>query len=95
MRTGATLWFAVPDRGRYILSLTPREGFPRAGSIRDNVVEFQAGGDRYEYRSSSPILGQGKAWNLYLLHDPRYRPKATREPMVFAGIDRLDNLLPN
>lgn len=94
MRSGATLWFAVPNRGRYVLSLTPREGFQKGGAIRDNVVSFQSGADRYEYRASSPILGAGKAWNLYVLHDPRYQPKAGLESNVSGGIDRLENLLP-
>jgi hypothetical protein len=94
MRTGATLWFAVPNRGRYILSLTPRAGFQKGGAIRDNVVSFQSGADRYEYRASSPILGTGKAWNLYVLHDPQYRSKPGMESAVSGGVDRLDHLLP-
>ena len=94
MRTGATLWFSVPNRGRYILSLTPHEGFQKRGAIRDNAVGFQDGDDRYEYRASSPILGAGKVWNLYVLHDPRYQPKAGLEAAVSGGVDRLENLLP-
>ena len=93
MRSGATLWFAVPNHGRYILSLTPREGFEKSGAIRDNVVTFQSGADSYEYRASSPILGAGKAWNLYVLHDPRYQPKAGMQSAVSGGVDRLENLL--
>ena len=94
MRSGATLWFAVPNRGRYVLSLTPRPGFQKSGTIRDNVVSFQSGADRYEYRASSPILGTGRAWNLYVLHDPRYQPRPGRESDVSGGVDRLENLLP-
>jgi hypothetical protein len=94
MRTGATLWFAIPGRGRFVLSLTPHEGFLKGGTIRDNVVAFQDGADRYEYRASSPVLGAGKAWNLYVLHDPRYQPKAGMESAVSGGVDRLENLLP-
>jgi hypothetical protein len=93
MRVGSTIWFAPPDRGRYILSLQPREGFRKAGTIRDNVLSFEDAGVQYEYRASSPILGEGNAWNLYLLRDPQYQPKAADPPAVFGGVDRLDNLL--
>jgi hypothetical protein len=94
VKPGATVWFAVPNRGRYILSLAPRDGFQKAGTVRGHVLAFQDGGDRYEYRASGPILGRAGAWNLYVLHDPLYQPKPTPQPAVSGGIDRLENLLP-
>lgn len=94
-KPGATLWFAIPDRpGRFILSLAPHARFRRAGVIRDNVLTFEDGGNAYEYRASAPILGAGKAWNLYVFHDPSYQPKPAPQPGVRIGIDRLENLLP-
>jgi len=89
-RPGGTLWFNIPGRGRYILSLTPHEGFEKAGAIRDNAIIFQDGGERYELRTSGPILGAGRAWNLYMLRDPSYPAGDTPH----YGTDRLDNLLP-
>jgi hypothetical protein len=88
-KPGGTIWFAVPGRGRYILSLAPHEGFQRGGAIRDNVLTF----DDCEYRASAPILGAGKAWNLYVFHDLGYPSKWTPEPTVFGGVDRLENIL--
>ncbi len=93
VKPGGTIWFAVPNKGRYILSFTARDGFVKAGAIRDNVLQFEAAGERYEYRTSGPILGAGAAWNLYVSHDPSYQPKFTPEPTIFGGTDRLDNLL--
>jgi hypothetical protein len=93
MQSGATIWLAPPNRGRYILSLAPHEGFEKAGEIRDHVISFHDGGEQYEYRAGTPILGAGKAWNLYVRHDPRYQPKPTNEPTVFGGVDRMENLL--
>jgi hypothetical protein len=91
---GGTLWFAFPNRGRYILSLAPHEGFQKAGAIRGSVLAFQADGVPYEVRAAAPIVGAGGAWNVYLMHDPLYLPKQTNGPTILGGVDRLENLLP-
>jgi hypothetical protein len=90
-KPGGTVWFDIPGQGRYVLSLAPRDGFRRAGAIRDHTLSFQAGPDVYELRAAEPILGAGKAWNLYVHHDPRYQP---RDNLLHYGVDRLENLLP-
>jgi len=84
-KPGSTFWIAFPGEGRYILSLTPHEGFTRGGAIRDNVISFQDCAIRF----MNPIAGAGKAWNLYIRHDPAYRTN-----QVSMGTDRLANLLP-
>ena len=73
---GTLLWFYVPDRGRFIFSLLPREGyqFQKVGIIEDNRIEFTVNGTRYEWLSSSPILQGGGSWNLWVLHDPNFTP---------------------
>jgi hypothetical protein len=91
-KPGATFWVAPPGQGRYVLPLTPHEGFVKSGSIRDNVIGFEAGGRQYEIRFMTPIAGAGKAWNLYVLHDQTYQSQLTNGTSV--GIDRLENLLP-
>jgi hypothetical protein len=89
-KPGATLWFSIPNRGRYILSLASRDGFVKAGAIRGNVIAFRDGTDVFELRTSGPIAGAGASWNLYLLHDSLFR--AGNRPQF--GTDRLDNLMP-
>ena len=84
-KPGSTFWIAFPGQGRYILSPTPHDGFAKSGAIRDNVILFQD----YEIRFMSPIAGAGKAWNLYIRHDPAYQTN-----QVSMGTDRLSNLLP-
>lgn len=92
---GSTFWFHVPDHGRYILSLVPHDGFVKAGSIRDNVIAFQAEGQSYELRLAGTVAGgPDGAWNLYLFHDPSYQPSADMAKGIWIGIDRLDNLMP-
>lgn len=84
--TGSTIWLGLPGRGMYVLSLAPREGrdFQKSGAIRNNVIAFHDGDDQYEIRTSGPILGTDKAWNLYVLHLPEQEMKG---PLF--GVDRL------
>jgi hypothetical protein len=93
MKPSATFWFAVSGRGRYILSLRPIDGkpFQKAGAIRDHVISWNVGGERYELRMQKPIVEEGGAYNLYVLHEPAYRHK---HEGLFGGVDRMDNLLP-
>ncbi len=92
-KTGATFWIALPGRGRYVLSLAPHAGFLKSGAVRDNVISFQDTGQQYEVRFMRPVAGRGKAWNLYVLHDPAYQPNPQARDAVSCGADRLDNLL--
>jgi hypothetical protein len=93
-RPGATFWAAFPDQGRYIISLIPHAGFTKAGAIRDNTVSVEDGQDSFSVRFMNPVAGAGKAWNLYVLHDPSYTPKPAMIGRVIMGTDRLENLLP-
>ncbi|MBZ5582563.1 MAG: hypothetical protein LAQ30_10240 [Acidobacteriia bacterium] len=93
-KDGATFWIAFPGQGRYILSLARHDGFTLSGTIRDNVASFRDGGQEYELRFLSPIAGAGKAWRLYIMHDPTYQPWPNQRNMIFMGTDRLENLLP-
>lgn len=73
---GSLLWFYVPDRGRFIFSLVPREGysFQKIGVLDGNRIEFESNGQVYEWISESSILPNGGAWHLWVLHDPDYTP---------------------
>jgi hypothetical protein len=90
VKPGATLWLAAPGRGRYVLSLSPREGFAKAGAIRGHTLAFRSDGEEYEFRASGPVLGAGGAWNLYVMRDPSY---SQRPGAISLGVDRLENLL--
>lgn len=71
---GSLIWFAVPMGGRFIFSLSPREGydFRKAGLIEGNKIVFAWEGVRYEWVSEAPVVGGGGTWNLWVLHDPAY-----------------------
>lgn len=74
--SGSLLWFYVPDRGRFIFSLVPREGysFQKVGVLEGNRIEFVMNGEHYEWVSGAEILPHGGAWNLWVLYDSRYTP---------------------
>lgn len=74
--SGALLWFYVPERGRFIFSLVPREGyeFEKIAVLDDNKIEFTADNEKYEWLSSDSILPTGGTWNLWVLRDPNYTP---------------------
>jgi hypothetical protein len=79
---GAVIWFSLGDRGRFVFSLVERPGFEfkKVGAVRNNVVAFEWGGDRYEWESSLPVVGTGGNWNLWVLHDPDYRVDLFEQP---------------
>ena len=74
--SGALLWFYVPERGRFIFSLVPRDGydFTKIAVLDGNRIEFTLNGERYEWLSSESILPNGGTWNLWVLRDADYTP---------------------
>ena len=102
--TGALIWFYVPDRGRFIFSLVPREGyeFAKVAVLDGNKIEFTINNEKYEWVSSESILPNGGTWNLWVLHDTNYtplfssegrEPRATpKAPNIF---DKIEGVLNN
>jgi len=98
--TGALLWFYVPERGRFIFSLVPRDGysFEKIGVIDGNRIEFVVDGESYEWLSGVPILPNGGTWNLWVLRDKDYTPlfssgkTVTQGLSVFQKLDRIVTL---
>ncbi len=98
--SGALLWFYGSDRGRFIFSLVPRDGyqFQKVGLVADNKIEFTVGGDHYEWISNAPVLKDGGAWNLWVLHDPKYTPwffESQKDPKKKNKWDQLDLAVKN
>jgi hypothetical protein len=102
--TGTLLWFYVPDRGRFIFSLVPREGydFAKIAVLEDNRIEFTVNNERYEWLSSESILPTGGTWNLWVLHDTHYTPLFGSEggvqrttPKLPKVLDKIEGVLNN
>lgn len=79
---GPIVWFHLPGKGRFIFSLTshPRYDFRKVATIEHNKISFNWDGTHYEWFSSSPIIGSGGNWNLWVTHDPDYIPEFYAAP---------------
>ena len=93
--SGALLWFYVPERGRFIISLVPREGyqFEKIAVLNENKIEFTVNGESYEWLSSAPILPNGGSWYLWVLHDTNYTPLFGSETPVPKTAKKSSNVL--
>lgn len=75
--SGPAVWFYIPNRGRYVLSLVPHPelGFRKAGEVRGTSLSFAIGADKLVLSSAKPIAPGDAPFNLYVLPDPSWRPK--------------------
>jgi hypothetical protein len=83
---GPTVWFYLPDHGRFILSLLPQPdlGFVKAGEIRGTTLTFTMGDDTYNLVSAERIAPGQHPFNLYVRHEPDWRPPDGKTS-VWAG----------
>ena len=77
----------LPPNGRFVLSLAPHpeRGFAKAGEIRGSTLTFEAGGAEYRANCQGKIAPGGGAYDLYVRHDPAYRPSGGSGTEVFFG----------
>jgi hypothetical protein len=92
--SGAALWFYLPERGRFIMSLVPNPklGFRRAGEASNRSLTFTEGPERYDIESTSRIVPAWGRFNLYVLHDPNWRPTRgeSNSPIIIGAADRAE-----
>ena len=95
--SGTALWFYLPERGRFIMSLVPNPklGFRRAGEVSNRSLTFTEGRERYDIQSTSRIVPAWGRFNLYVLHDPKWRPTRgeTNSPIIVGAADRAEWLV--
>ncbi len=90
--SGANVYFYLQGKGRFVMSPFARQGFDlqKIGVIEGNKIFFTFNGDNYKFISTSPILGTGGKWNLWILHDPNYRSTfAPDSPSEFGAADDI------
>lgn len=87
---GSLVWFYVPGRGRFVLSLVARAGydFRKVALIEGNRASFDYKGDHYEWVSSAPIVGNGGDWYAWVLFDPNYTPEVTTAEEIARDADK-------
>jgi hypothetical protein len=84
--TGSLVWFYLPGRGRYILSLVPRPelDFQRAGEVRGGAITLTLSGDTIRLESPVEIATGHAPYNLYVLRDPEWEPTTPEQKGHFA-----------
>jgi len=87
---GSLLWFYLPEKGFFAVSLEPREGydFRPVGVLNNDKISFRTGGDEYEWKSSEAFLPIEGTWRLWILHVPNYVPPSVA---LSNGIKPNDN----
>ena len=97
--TGAVIWFYLPERGRYFLSLAPhpQHGFQLAGEVRGSTLTFSDGSDRVVVDCNGRVAPGYAAYRLYVLRQAGWRPREqdSRGAFLLTGGDRLELLLGN
>jgi hypothetical protein len=89
------VWFYLPNRGRYVLSLLPRSefGFRRAGEVRGSTVRFTIGSETFTLLTADQVAPGQAPFNLYVLHDPTWKPTyahANVDAFIVDGADRAE-----
>ncbi len=75
--SGPAVWFYLPDHGRYLLSLVahPQLGFVKSGEVRGSTLTFSIDGETLSLSSGVDIAPGFAPYNLYVLHEPAWRPR--------------------
>jgi hypothetical protein len=95
---GSIVWIFVPGRGRFALSLIPRGEFRQAGTVRGTSLSFTIDRNTYTVTSASRIVPGRAAFNLYVLHQPGWKPtydNANVDTVHIGAADRLEYLTGN
>ena len=74
--SGPAVWIDIDGHGRFVFSLAPRPdlGLHRAGEIRGTTMTWRSGANTYTMTTDKPIASGSAAYNVYVFHDPGYRP---------------------
>ena len=96
--TGSVVWVYLPQRGRFLLSLVPntKHGFRRAGEIRGSSIRFTVGKDVFSVNSDGPIAAGTSPYNVYVLHQPSWKPSypnANVDIAIIGAADRVEDAL--
>jgi hypothetical protein len=75
--SGQFVMFYVPGRGGYFFSTEPpaRGGFVKAGAIEGRRMRFAIENEDWECVSGQPILVRADRGEVWVYHDPQYRPQ--------------------
>jgi hypothetical protein len=75
--SGPVIWIYVTARGRFSFSLFPNAklGFQKNGTAAGNILTFHDGAMEFRVECNSPVAPGPGPYNLYVLHEPYWRPR--------------------
>jgi hypothetical protein len=98
--SGPAVWFSLPNRARFILSLVPHPelGFRKAGEVRGTSLTFKLGTDILTLNSAKTIAPGDAPFNLYVLQEPIWQPsypgaEASTNKAFQMGAGRAESLV--
>jgi hypothetical protein len=89
--TGNLVWFYIPGRGRYILSLVPRPEleFHKVGELRGGRITLRLNSDAITLECFTEIATGHAPYNLYVLLDSKWEPtaQAQKGQLAIGSVD--------
>jgi hypothetical protein len=104
--SGRYAMFYIPGRGGYFFSNEPvnQRPFVQVGTVDHGLLRFTVENEPYECESEAPILLKSERGQIWVYHDPNYRPNGnwtksdpsddSREQFFTAASDSLNWWLP-
>jgi hypothetical protein len=86
----AVVWIYLRGHGRFILSLFPNEnlGFQKNGLTGANALTFRDGASEFRLECSSSVAPGDGPYNLYIVHEPDWRPYSAADPIEVGSADK-------
>ena len=74
--SGRVVWLYINGRGRYVMSLFPNQklGYQKNGVVSRHGLLFHDGATEVRIECSRGVAPGGGAYNLYIKHQPDWRP---------------------
>jgi hypothetical protein len=93
--SGAAVYFYLPMRGRFILSLAPHPelGFQKAGEVRGSTLTFTVDNDSYSIISTGRVAPGSGPFNLYVLREPAWSPRSNSAGPEVGAANHVDQLV--
>jgi hypothetical protein len=99
--SGNHMLIYLPGYGAYVLTNEPQTGYAiqKLGYVEGSKLSFTLDGDAYEFLADAPILPRTPAGEVWVVHDPAYRPKGwqkarSKDEFFTAAADEVRFLLP-
>ena len=87
--SGTAVYFYLPNHGRFVFSLAPHEqlGYRKAGEVRGRTLTINWGNDTFAIVCDGPIAPGDGVFNLYVYHDPSWRPRGGPDAFHLGASD--------